>query len=233
MNKQVYDTTQDVAEQAVRHTITLLKEAIEKQGHASWLLAGGSTPNLAYRIISESYLDALDWSKITFALGDERIGPLDDSGNNWHTIEKLFLSHIPQATFIRPESNLEIASAAKRYEEQLTKNLSSPPYFDIAWLGMGPDGHTLSLFPNHPDFNPDDTRIVIPITNSPKPPDERISLTLNGLKKCQSIFILATGESKHVAAQEALRQTSRLPVAQAARICNNTTWFFDVAAFSR
>lgn len=230
MNRHVYGTAQDVAEQAARQTITLLKEAVEKRGHASWLLAGGSTPNLAYKVIADSYLDALDWSKVTVALGDERIGPLDGPDNNWRVIQEILLQHLPAGTLLRPDSRLSVVEAAKQYEDQLAANLASPPYFDIAWLGMGPDGHTLSLFPGHKDFHPSDTRIVTPITHSPKPPSERISLTLRGLQSCQAIFILATGESKRAAIENALHRSSNLPIALAAKISDKTTWMLDSAA---
>lgn len=226
MNTQTFDSPIAVAEEAARSTIELLAQAIKQNGVATWVLAGGSTPNFAYSILADQYLEALDWSKVTFIIGDERIGPLDGPDNNWQLIEELFLQHIPEATFLRPKSDLSAEQAAADYASKL----ASVSSFDVTWLGMGPDGHTLSLFPGHENFDPADTRSVVPVHDSPKPPEDRISLTLHALTKSQTIIILATGESKREALSDALQPESSLPIAQAARLVPATLWLLDEAA---
>lgn len=223
MTIQTYDSDAAVAEAAAQQTIDILHTAIVTYGSAVWVLAGGTTPNIAYEIIADSYLDRIDWEKVTVLIGDERIGPLDGPDNNWQSIETLFLQHIPEATFLRPKSDLSAEAAAADYEQRLL----AIDHFDVAWLGMGSDGHTLSLFPDHPDFQPADPRLVAPVHNSPKPPSDRISLTLHALTKSHATLILATGETKHDAFHAAQAPDSTLPIAQAART-TNATWLTDI-----
>ncbi len=226
MNILTYDSPIAVAEEAARYTVELLSVAIKQKGGAVWVLAGGSTPNLAYSVLTDRYLESLDWSKVTFIIGDERIGPLDGPDNNWQLIEELFLQHIPEATFLRPKSDLPADAAADSYEE----SIGAIPAFDVTWLGMGPDGHTLSLFPGHPDFHPSEPRLVVPIHNSPKPPADRISLTLHALTASKNTVIIATGESKRTALTAAFEPENQLPIAQAARVSEQALWLLDEAA---
>ena len=226
MNIQTYDSAAAVAEAAAQQAVELLHDAVHAHGSATWVLAGGTTPNLAYSILASGYVDRLDWSKITFVIGDERIGPLNGPDNNWQAIEELFLQHVPEATFLRPKSDTSAEEAAAEYEQ----HLKALPRFDLVWLGMGPDGHTLSLFPEHTDFAALDTRLVVPIHNSPKPPADRISLTLHALHTSEQIVVIATGESKRDALAQALTPGSHLPVAQAAAVKENTLWLVDEAA---
>ena len=233
MNSRTFDNPTEVANAAVVQTIELLSQAIERYGSATWVLAGGSTPDIAYDILAKQYVHKLDWSKVVFTVGDERIGPLDGPDNNWHRIDELFLKHIPEATFLRPPSDTPVAMAAVTFETALAKiprTAAGLPRFDVVWLGMGPDGHTLSLFPDHPDFIPDDTRLVAPIHHSPKPPAQRISLTLHALTGSQQIIILATGEGKRAALKDAFQNDSLLPIARASRTQSHTLWLLDSAA---
>lgn len=235
MKSQIFDSAIAVAEAAASDAVQTLQSAVNKRGSASWVLAGGSTPNLAYEIIAANYIDHLDWSRITFIIGDERIGPLDGPDNNWQLIEELFLQHVLEATFLRPKSDLTAEDAAADYQsrlEALPRGSNGAPLFDLVWLGMGEDGHTLSLFPDHDDFDPHSSRLVMPVHNSPKPPSDRISLTLYGLTESQKTVILATGEQKKTAVKSAFDSESKLPIAQAARIIDETTWFLDEAASS-
>ncbi|MFZ1360621.1 MAG: 6-phosphogluconolactonase [Candidatus Saccharimonadales bacterium] len=229
MHIQTFDSAVAVAEAAARQTIDLLHTAITDHGRAVWVLAGGTTPNLAYQIIADGYLDYIDWSNVTFVIGDERIGPLDGPDNNWQLIEELFLQYVPEATFLRPRSDLSAKDAAHDYEQQLATlpQADTYPRFDIVWLGMGEDGHTLSLFPDHLDFNPDDTHVVAPVHDSPKPPADRISLTLHALSGSRQTIILATGSAKRDAMIAATQPDSALPIAQAAR-ATNTLWLTDI-----
>ena len=223
MTIQTFDSAAEVAEEAARLTIEHLHAAITSHGHAAWVLAGGTTPNLTYAIIADGYLDRIDWGKVTCVIGDERIGPLNGPDNNWQVIENVLLQHIPEATCIRPRSDLPAEQAAADYEQRI----SAIERFDVTWLGVGEDGHTLSLFPTHMDFNPDDTHLVVPVRNSPKPPADRISLTLTALTRSSFIIILATGSAKRSAYKQALQPGSTLPVAQAARTAPSL-WLTDI-----
>jgi 6-phosphogluconolactonase len=230
-NVQIFSDKQSLADAVAKQSVELLDLTIQQYGQATWVLAGGTTPELAYQVIANKYLDVIDWSKVTFVIGDERIGSIDSSDNNWQSINNTFLRLIPQATFLRPKSDLSAEQAAADYSKQLhilPQTNTGVPRFDIIWLGMGEDGHTLSLFPNHPDFQPTD-QLVIPIHNSPKPPTDRISLTLHALTDAGHTLILASGAGKATAIKNAQQTGSTLPIALAANL-TNATWYIDQAA---
>lgn len=223
-NVQIFPDKATLARAAADQTIAILQQSIAANGHATWVLSGGTTPDLAYRVIVEHHLHDLDWSKVTFIIGDERIGPLDSPDNNWHSIEQAFLQFIPNATFLRPMADQPAEQVACEYEQAI----ATIDRFDLVWLGIGEDGHTLSLFPDHPDFQPTD-RLVIPVRNSPKPPANRVSLALRALERADHTFILASGDSKAAAIKQALQPNGSLPVAQAANL-THALWFIDKPA---
>ncbi len=223
MDIRLFASPEAVARVAVRDAITTLTAAIATHGHATWVLAGGSTPALAYQIIADEYQEAVNWSQVTFLLGDERISTPDSPDNNWNAIDALVLQHLPIASFIRPRSIGPAEQAADDYQA----HIAPINRFDLVWLGMGDDGHTLSLFPNHPDFNPNDTRLVAPVHNSPKPPSDRISLTLAALERAAHTVILATGADKSEAFHAAQSPGSTLPISQAARV-TKALWLTDI-----
>lgn len=227
---EIFPDKHALAESAAAHAVTTLQNAVAQHGTATWVLTGGTTPELAYRLLADHYLGQLDWSKVTFIMGDERIAPLNSPDSNWHMAEQLLLKHIPQATFLRPVSNQTAEVGAGEYRGQLSHlpQRNGLPRFDLVWLGMGEDGHTLSLFPNHPDFTPTE-QLVIPVHHSPKPPADRITLTLAALSGAQTTVILASGNGKANAVALAMQPSSSLPIAQAARL-THALWFLDQAA---
>ena len=227
----VYPGTHELAEAVVEESLEILRQSIDAHDVAVWVLAGGTAPMEAYRLIAKQHLDALDWSKVTFLIGDERIGPLDGPDNNWHAIEQEFLRHIPQATFIRPPSDQGTKAAAQAYEKLLAvlpEAWPGAPRLDLVWLGMGEDGHTLSLFPDQLDAALD-SRLVIPVYDSPKPPAERISFTLRALEGAENTMILASGSNKADTLEKALHLKSHLPIALAAKT-TKAQWYVDKAA---
>lgn len=229
-----FSDTPALARAAATAAVEHLQQTLAQQPTATWVLAGGSTPLAAYEMIARDFTNALDWSKVTFVIGDERIGALDSKDNNCQAIIDTLLVHFPQYTLLRPKSDLSAEHAAADYAVQLATlptDQHGRTQFDLVWLGMGEDGHTLSLFPDHADFSSDDTRLVIPVHNSPKPPSNRISLTLHALAGARHTAILTAGASKRTALTQALQPDSHLPIAQAARI-TSATWYCDEAALN-
>lgn len=236
---QTLTTPADVANAAVLDAIATLNIAIMERGQATWVLAGGSSPMAAYRQLVAEFADAVDWSKVTVLIGDERAVPMDDPDSNWGLISAVLFSSGPMASMIqlRPEAELPAEEAAERYEavlRSLPVDKEGIPQFDLVWLGVGEDGHTLSLFPGHPDFTPTD-RLVIPIHNSPKPPSTRITLTLRALEATSRAIIFAVGAGKKAALAEAF-EYGQLPIARVASHIEQhggyVTWLFDQAAHS-
>jgi len=177
----------------------------------------------------------LDWSKVTLVMGDERIGPLDGPDNNWHAIDHV-LGKLPARKLV-PHADQEAEEAARDYEEQilqLPKTKNDLPRFDVVWLGVGEDGHTLSMFPGHTGLLPSGG-LVSPIHGSPKPPRDRISLSLRALIGTRQAMILATGKEKHQAVREAI-DGGNSPIALAADVIRThegtATWYVDHDAIS-
>lgn len=233
-NVKIVSDAVAMADQAAKLTIEVLHNAIGNYGSAVWVLAGGSTPLRAYEQIALKYGDKLDWSKVTVLIGDERIGPLDGPDNNWHKIEQL-IGHLPFKK-IRPISDKSTEDVVMDYENQiatLPKADNGLPRFDLVWLGIGADGHTLSIFPKHSSLLPGTGGLVCAIYDSPKPPRERVSLTLRAMQGARNLLILAAGEDKKTAVSEALRG-GHSPIALVASIVEthegNTSWIIDKTA---
>lgn len=227
---QTFDDTAQLAEAVAKQTCDALKTAIREYGSAVWVLAGGSTPLPAYRIIAEKYADTIGWSLVTFVMGDERMGPSDGPDNNWHQISQI-LGHLPAVKLI-PDTDQSAEDSAKEYESQiasLPQGENGVPRLDVVWLGMGADGHTLSLFPSHSSILPTGG-LVTAVHDSPKPPSDRISLTLRAVQGAVSLFIMATGEDKKPAITQAIHG-GHMPIALAVNIVKthrgNVTWFVD------
>lgn len=225
-----YDNKETLAHAAAEQAVGMLRNAIDATGHASWVLAGGSTPLAAYAVIASSFATAIDWTKVTLLLGDERIGDPEGEFNNWHAIMKV-IGNLPARTF-QPRSELSAEEAAADYANYLTilpKADNGLPKLDLMWLGVGDDGHTLSLFPNHPGLFPS-SNLVIPIHDSPKPPRDRISFSLRALQGVQNAMILASGSEKHAAVHAALGGNNS-PIALAVSIIEthegNVSWLVD------
>ncbi len=232
-NLHVYGGKTALAEAVAFRTVTVLRHALQKHGDAVWVLAGGSTPLLAYGTIVSKYAKSIDWTKVTIAMGDERMVPAKSPHNNWHTISEI-LRDLPTKK-LKPDSTLSAKESARDYEKKLRtlpERHNGLPRLDLVWLGVGPDGHTLSLFPAHSSLLPTNN-LVIPVHDSPKPPSDRISLSLRALLGARSAMIIATGKDKQAAMTDALAKKN-LPIALANDIITThnglVEWFVDEAS---
>jgi 6-phosphogluconolactonase len=229
-----YDDPQQVAEAAAENAVEILSLAIESSGMAVWVLAGGTSPMLAYQIIVERYGEALDWSKVTVLIGDERMVSFDDQDSNWGAIMRIFETNplFAEMRCIAPDTTLPAPEAAAYYAG-LIQGMSIQA-FDLVWVGVGEDGHTLSLFPGNPGFTEPVRSWVIPIHDSPKPPSERISLSLIAMEHVRELVIFAVGAAKKDALKTA-RLKGGLPIASLAETVEahggEVRWLYDDAAW--
>lgn len=217
MNLLQFDNNSTLAECAAKLTIDRLKSAISEFGDAVWVLAGGNTPMTCYEVISNKYVDLLDWQKVWFLMGDERHVNTEHSDSNWGAIEEQLLSKLNVSVdhLLPPAYSENLEEMAKNYSASLYRlpaNGNGRPRLDVVWLGIGEDGHSLSLFPGN-DLSMTD--LVMPVSNSPKPPSERISLTLFTLAQARYGLVLATGEAKANAVKKLVDNDMAAPVAQA------------------
>jgi 6-phosphogluconolactonase len=206
---EVFDDAAGVAAAAAAAIRTAMAEAVSARDRFRILLAGGSTPRETYRRLADQ---DLVWDRWEVYFGDERCLPSEHPGRNSRSAEEALLGAvpIPEAQIFPIPAELGAEAAAARYAPLIQRALP----FDLALLGMGEDGHTASLFPGRPV---DDRRLVIPVHDAPKPPADRVSLTLSALCACRRMLILATGSGKREAVR-AWRAGEPLPVARAAAL---------------
>ena len=230
---KIFPDTDQLAHAAAETAVSTLSASITTYGNATWVLAGGTAPMAAYAIVATTLADAIDWTKVTLMIGDERMSEPDSELNNWHAVMRV-LGNLPTRDF-RPKSELSAEEAADDYTDHLRilpKSVSGLPRIDLLWLGVGEDGHTLSIFPNHSSLFPSD-KLVVPVHDSPKPPRDRISLSLRSLQGVQQAMIIASGEGKHAAIQGALSGNGS-PISIATSIIEThegtVTWFLDKSA---
>jgi len=185
----------DPEEAAVR-AATAMAAAARTGGSIS--LAGSNTPRRTYELLAAE--PGIDWSQVHVWFGDERCVPPDDADSNYRMAHETLISRIdipePNVHRIRGEDDPEAAAAAYAAEIEGVA-------LDLALLGLGPDGHTASLFPESPALDVRD-RAAVAVTAS-KPPPRRITLTLPVFERAVSILILAPGGSKADAIAAVLR----------------------------
>jgi 6-phosphogluconolactonase len=202
-------------------------------------LTGGSIAEAIHREIARLAPDSeVDWSKVDFFWGDERFVAPDSPDRNAGQARAAFLDAVgaDPARIHEIPSTAEAESAeaaATAYAD--TVHAVGSGNFHLLMLGIGPDGHVASLFPGYPQLDVDD-RIAVPVTDSPKPPPERVSLTFAALNRADEVWFVASGAEKADAVGRALAATApdihEVPAAgvhgEAA-----TIWFLDRESASR
>ena len=236
---QVVEGPGELAEAAARAAMADLEAAVEAYGTATWVLTGGSTPAAAYRRLAAHDLRAgVEWDRVRVAMGDERCVPPDHPDSNWGQAAAALLDHVPVPAhhLLRPQGELGAEPAADAYQATLAALPAAPggaPRLEVVWLGVGEDGHCLSLFPGRPEVEVGD-RLVVPVHDSPKPPPDRVSLTLAALAGTERLLVLAAGAGKAGAVARARAGDDRLPVTRAVAAVRSAggsvTWLLDRAA---
>jgi len=185
------ENADEVAKKLSKRMLQCARKAIKQRQAFHCVLAGGSTPKHAYQLLSKT--DS-DWSHWHLYLGDERVLPAEHPDRNNMMVEENWLNQLtsPMPNWYPIAAELDIENAVNAY----TNTLASIKQFDLVLLGIGEDGHTASLFPTH--FHPSG-KSVLSVLNSPKPPAERISLSLERLIKTREIIVVVTGKSKQSA----------------------------------
>lgn len=191
-----FDTVPALRDSLAEFILSAQTEAIKARGQFSVALSGGSLPN---NLVPLANVPGIQWDKWEVFFADERIVPLDNSESNYDACAKAFLDKVPikreqihtidanliTATAADPTGPAPDAAAAVKeaqavaddYTKQITTTLKSDnPRFDLILLGMGPDGHTCSLFPGSPLLE-EKRKLIEKITDSPKPPPRRITFT--------------------------------------------------------
>jgi 6-phosphogluconolactonase len=210
----VVDAREEVARTAAARFEKAVRDAVAARGRFTCALPGGSVAEVFFPAFAR--LD-LSWEGVHVFFGDERAVPPSDPDSNVGLARRLWLDAVPATVHPMPADRDDLAAAAASYTAELRTTLGDPPRLDVALLGMGPDGHICSLFPGHPLLK-ERTRLVAEITDSPKPPSRRLTLTLPALAASRAIWVGAFGKAKASIIREAIEDpNSQLPVALAAR----------------
>jgi 6-phosphogluconolactonase len=191
-----------VADRAAQMLGELLSSTLTSRGSAHLALSGGTTPAGAYRSLNLS-----SWEGVELWFGDERcVGP-EDPQSNYLMAEQTLLEHAPGALVHRIQGELGAERAAAAYGELLRERLGADdggvPVLDVVLLGIGEDGHTASLFPHNAALAAAGA-ICVAVHDAPKPPPDRVSLSLEVLRAARSTILLATGAAKAQALARAL-----------------------------
>lgn len=213
--------SESLAQEAAAWMARSLQDALKTRPRASLALSGGGTPGPAYRALADI---KLPWERVDVYFVDERFVPPDHKDSNYLLVEDTLLKplRLPSSQVFRMQGEREDRDAAARDYEALL-----PPVLDVVLLGMGPDGHTASLFPGHPALEERERRVLAVV--GPKPPPWRMTLTLPVLLSARAVLNLVAGAGKAEAVRRALAGDLSLP---AARV-TNTQWMLDPAAAGR
>lgn len=221
-----YRDAEELADQAAQRLLAKLTALQADDGIAQLCLTGGRIAMSLYSRLGQLVAGSdLDPSRLELWWSDERFVPTDDPERNAGPTLALLARHFqldPSRTHPMPSADgvVDAAASAATYAKELGENR-----FDLCLLGVGPDGHVASIFPNHPSGEPT-TQPVIGVSDSPKPPAERISLTIATLNNSAEVWFLVSGVEKAAAVSRALAGDLDLPAGRVSGL-ERTLWLVD------
>jgi 6-phosphogluconolactonase len=210
-----------LARRAAQYFVEMTGEAVAGRGRARIAISGGSTPKAAFGLLADPgqpWRGAMPWDKLDLYWVDERCVPPDNAESNYRMTREALLDHVPlrPEQIHRMEGELDPKAAAARYEAELREGFqldrTGSPRFDLVALGMGPDGHTASLFP-HTEAIHEMGRLVT-ANHVPQKDTWRVTLTWPVINHASSVFFLIGGADKAAVLNEVLtgpRDPERLP----------------------
>nr|WP_272925715.1 6-phosphogluconolactonase [Streptomyces sp. SID3212] len=235
-----------MAQATAARLITRIVDAQASRGSASVVLTGGRNGNgLLAALSAAPARDAVDWSRLDLWWGDERFLPEGDPERNITQAREALLDSVPldpARVHAMPASDgpygNDVEAAAAAYAAELAaasrpEDHAQVPSFDVLMLGVGPDTHVASLFPELPGVR-ETERTVVAVHGAPKPPPLRISLTLPAIRAAHEVWLLAAGGDKAEAAEIALSGAGEVQApAAGAYGRSRTLWLLDADAASK
>jgi 6-phosphogluconolactonase len=200
-------------------------------------LTGGSSPKQLYRLLAtDAYRGRIPWQRMHWFIGDERFVPANDPLNNMGMARQIFLDRCAPASNIHPipTDTADPQEAARRYESELQSFYGADrldparPLFDVVLMGVGPDGHTASLFPDYPAIEETEHWVVGVPKAHVEPFVPRVTLTLPALGSCREMLFEVSGSDKRAILTRVLAGEN-LP-ANRAHSSGETVWLVDKAA---
>ena len=231
----IYDNYEQFCKQVAEHILGILKLSLVHKRRCSLVLSGGSTPEGIYHYLKDHSED-FTWEYVDFFIGDERCVPEDHKDSNYRMIKDSFKEALGPETgarLYRPDCTLSPEEAAKAYNDTIHAYLEKEGTFDLVLLGMGPDGHTASLFPGSPELNERASLVLATAEEAPmEPHHRRITMTLPALNRCDHVlFLLRGGEEKRSIMETVLRHKNKgqnpYPVQRVKPESGKAYWYFS------
>ena len=239
---EIFPESRTLVAAAARRLVDAIEAAVAARGRALIVLTGGSNGIGLLRSLATAGRE-IDWSKVHLFWGDERYVPEDDDERNDKQAREALLDRIDiPSSNVHPmpasdgEFGTDLAAAALAYEQLLAANAEPGqpvPNFDVHLLGMGPEGHINSLFPDTPAVL-ETTRMVVAVEDSPKPPPQRITLTLPAVQRSREVWLMVSGAAKADAVAAAVGGAPPVSVPAAGAVGLETTlWLLDEEAAAK
>jgi 6-phosphogluconolactonase len=240
MNIAIYPDIDILSHEAAQYIVRIATASVKSHGRFTIALSGGTTPRKLYGLLgSEPYRSQIDWTLVHIFWSDERCEPPDSEESNYHLAHEVLLSKIsiPAVQVHRMPADMPDRNAASQeYTNEMRRVFGTDgiPNFDLIQLGMGPEGHTASLFPHQAALH-EQQRLVVPVS-VPKPPPDRLTFTPPLLNAARNVLFLVTGSDKADALHAVLEDPynpDEYP-AQIVRPPNGeVTWMVDTAAAAK
>ncbi|KAK2636031.1 hypothetical protein Ddye_030823 [Dipteronia dyeriana] len=245
---RVHESLEELSTDLVDYIAELSEASVKERGVFAIALSGGSLIGLIGKLCEAPYIKTVDWAKWYIFWADERVVAKNHADSNYKLAKDGLLSKVPivPSHVHSINDSLSAEEAADEYGfviRQLVKtrmvsvsDISDCPKFDLILLGMGSDGHVASLFPDHTVLEEKEEWITF-ITDSPKPPPERITFTLPVINSASNVAVVVTGESKaeavHLAIDDVGADFPSLPSRMVQPTKGKLVWFLDKPAASK
>ncbi len=232
LNQPEVKVTQDAMAAAQACAVSIVaaaRSAIAARGKFTLAITGGSTPLATYEILAKQHADDLDWKRVHFFVGDERLVPYDDPRSNYGVARSVWLGRLALPTqVLHPMPvDLDDDGAARSYERELRS--VAPEGLDFVMLGLGDDGHTASLFPGRIDGLPPARWVVAAKAPATSPVERRLTLTFAAFQAAREVVFQVCGSSKSPLVADVLAGRGRHPAEQV-RARERLLWILDTAA---
>lgn len=248
---RVFQTPEELGQEAAAEILRLADAAVKEKGFFTWALSGGATPRGVYsklagraadvQAIPSGYPARFPWSKVHFFWGDERHVPPDHSDSNFGMAKSAMLDHVsipPENIHRIHAEHADAAEAAADYEQSLRDFFHLEPgqwpTFDLILLGLGPDGHTASIFPGTDAIHERSRLVAAPMV--PKLKARRITLTFATINQAATIlFLVSGGEKADILHRvvEGEEDVEKYPAQGVKPLKGRLMWWADSAAASR
>lgn len=234
---EVHLDTESLVTAAATRFVSVVVAAQAERGSASVVLTGGGTGIGLLEQVRKAPGD-IDWSRLDVFWGDERFVPAGDAERNDRQARQALLDHVPvDPARVHPVATSDgeypdPIEAAAEYSAAVHAYLAEHGAFDLHLLGMGGEGHINSLFP-HTDAVREDHELVVAVTDSPKPPPVRVTLTIPAIRRTRHVVLVVGGAAKAEAVASAIAGADPVDIPAAGAVgLESTTWLLDQEAAS-